>query len=337
MPKQIFFIDFVKAVAILSLMVIHFLAYHLDAKINFLIWNWLHFVVVAFVFASGYLLGTKKKIDSFSWIKSRLVRLVLPFYLYLLAHYFLLFFLPSLFKPPWLKNDPKFIIQSLLLTGGVDFNWFVLLFVQLTLLTPFLFTLSRKRVLSIILLITGLIITLIFFFIHPSYQFFKWTMIFGWSFIYLLGIMIGKYELKKDIPLKKYGFLALFFALIFLILDSRFLNIKNLVLTQHKYPPDIIYLSYGLTITFILLIIGKKLIANPLNPIIIFLSRHSYTIFFANYLALDLILNISGKINLLRSISLQLIFVLALTLFFDYLLNFIPTGKIFYMIKKNKV
>jgi surface polysaccharide O-acyltransferase-like enzyme len=65
MPKQIDFIDFVKAVAILSLIVIHFLAYHLDTKINFLIWNWLHFVVVAFVFAAGYLLGTKKKISAF--------------------------------------------------------------------------------------------------------------------------------------------------------------------------------------------------------------------------------------------------------------------------------
>jgi hypothetical protein len=290
--------------------------------------------VVAFVFAAGYLLGTKKKIETFSWIKSRLVRLVFPFYLYLLAHYLLMFFLPSLFKAPWLKNDPKFIIQSILLTGGVDFNWFVLLFVQLTLLTPFLFAISKKRGLSIILLVIGLILTVIFFFIHPTYQTFKWTMIFGWSFVYFLGMMIGKYELKRDITLKKYGFLALFFALIFLILDSRFLNIKNLVLTEHKYPPDSIYLSYGLTITFILLIIGKKMIANPFNPIIIFLSRHSYSIFFANYLALDMILNISGKINLLRSILLQLIFVLALTLFFNYLLNLILAKKIFYIIKK---
>jgi peptidoglycan/LPS O-acetylase OafA/YrhL len=217
------------------------------------------------------------------------------------------------------------------LTGGVDFNWFVLLFVQLTLLTPFLFAISKKRGLSIILLVIGLILTVIFFFIHPSYQSFKWTMIFGWSFVYFLGMVISKYELKKDISLKKYGFFALFFALIFLILDSRFFNIKNLVLTEHKYPPDIVYLSYGLTITFILLIIGKKLIANPFNPSIIFLSRHSYSIFFANYLALDMILNISGKINLLRSILLQLIFVLALTLFFNYLLNLILAKKKYFI------
>lgn len=335
MPKQIYFIDFVKAVAILCLVVIHFLAYNLDTKINFLIWNWLHFVVVAFVFASGYLLGTKKKIEGFSWIKSRLVRLIFPFYLYLLTHYLLMFFLPSLFKAPWLKNDPKFIIQSILLTGGVDFNWFVLLFVQLTIISPLLLVVSKKRVLSIFLLVIFFAISLLFFFNRPSYQSFRWTMIFGWSFVYLLGIMIGKYELKRDIPLKKYGLLALFFALIFLIFDSRYLNIKNLVLTEHKYPPDIIYLSYGLMITFILSIIGKKLIANPFNPIIIFLSRHSYTIFFANYFALDLILNISGKINLLRSISLQFIFVLALTLSFNYLLNLILAKKKFYIIKKS--
>jgi hypothetical protein len=233
-----------------------------------------------------------------------------------------MFFLPSLFKAPWLKNDSKFIIQSILLTGGVDFNWFVLLFVQLTIISPLLLVVSKNRVLSIFLLVIFYAISLLSFFNRPSYQSFRWTMIFGWSFVYLLGIIIAKYQPKGQFSLKNYGRLMLLFGSTFVILYTLFFNTKELVLTQHKYPPDIIYLSYGLIINFFLIIFAKKFILKILNPIIVFLSRNSYAIFFVHYLVLDYTFNFFTKTPLSKSIFTHLIFAIFFTLLITFSLNY---------------
>lgn len=293
-------LDFLRTCGILVIILTHTLSYYLSHRIIFTIWNYIHFVVVLLVFCSGYLMIAQNKNsftkprEIFSWYKKRLIRLIIPFYTYLLIHYFLWFFLPRFFNGLNLKKNFDFILQSVLFTGGVDFNWFVLLFIQLTVLFPLVICSFRKKI-YFLLFISLMLISAIFFtlinFPGPTYRFVMWA---GWLNIIFLSVFIYQQETKDTVlfeTLKRYFFIGLTAGIFFLLMRVGLIGFrgKDLVLTKHKYPPDALYLSYGIAVSCIFLIISriKQLSSGILGRIFQFIGRRTYQLFFIHYIVLD--------------------------------------------------
>ena len=324
------YIDFIRAVSIIVIIVTHTLSYHLHDKLVFLVWNYLHFVVVTLVFSSGYVLTFKYKdyftnfAKAISWYKKRLARLLLPFYYYLIAHYSLWFLFPELISGLGLKKDANFILQSVVLTGGVDFNWFALLFVQLTILYPLIVQILKKNFLSWFFLPISIAATVIFTFVGiqgGNYRFIMW---FSWTGIIYFSIFVNteeqrdKNEINTVLRYLKIGILSF---ILFLILLNFVPLGRNLVLTQHKYPPDLIYLTYGIAVTCLLLIVSRsRMIHQGVMPKIYrYISDRTYQLFFIHYLALDFTLKATNKLDFWSKPEVQTV----LTIFFSLVIAFL--------------
>lgn len=293
--KRVYWIDLLKAIAVIFLIVIHVLSNYLDNKDVFFIWNYLHFVVVVFVFSSGYLFAFSLKNNfkdfknSLLWLKKRLVRLLLSYYFFLSLHYLLWLVFPHFFRGYGLKKGLDFIWGSIFLYGGVDYNWLVLLFVLLAIFSIIIALSLRRKINFLVIFFLSFLIGLFFSFYKFPYQYFKWVMIWPWLMVYCLGIV--NYFLERRLKRKSHLiFLNLFLSLTFFIIFYLFFRQKpNLVLFENKYPPNLIYFSYGLGITFFLKLMiylyWEKIFL--LRKITEFLSRNSYNLFFIHYLAMD--------------------------------------------------
>ena len=117
-------IDFLRAVALITIVLIHSLVPYLNDPLNHQLWNVSQFAVQIFVFCSGYLFFSREfdkeeKVDM-RYITKRLKRLLVPYYVYALV------FIPILFFTHHSTATLDYIVSSLLLTGGIDIGWLVL-------------------------------------------------------------------------------------------------------------------------------------------------------------------------------------------------------------------
>lgn len=86
--KRIFFIDNLRGISIIAMMIIHATAYFLKDKTAYFIWDNLEWAVPVFVFCSFYVLFEKnlefKRDQLIAFYKKRLKRLILLYYLFLI-------------------------------------------------------------------------------------------------------------------------------------------------------------------------------------------------------------------------------------------------------------
>lgn len=333
--ERLWHIDFVRALSIIGVIATHVLSDNLATKTNYLIWNYLHFVVVAFVFCSGYVLFWRYQNFSFNlpgilkWYKKRFLRLIIPFYIYLITHFSLWILLPNLFSGLDLKKTPAFILQSVFFTGGVNLNWLPLLFLQLTILFPLFITILNKKKLLFAYIIFSAGVTIFFTVKIFPYAFYRYVMWISWSLILLFSMYISlKEKLENNIlkAIKRYisiGILSfLTFAFVFVLWKN---TNKSLTLINHKYPPDFYYLSYATLMSSLVLVISRLSILkqNLIKSIYTFISKNSYQLFFIHYIALDAVLTLNKKSVHKIDASLQFIIVilasLAVCLVLDYI------------------
>jgi peptidoglycan/LPS O-acetylase OafA/YrhL len=341
--QRIFFIDFIKAVAIFFLILIHCFSFYLGNNVILKIWNFSHFVVVAFVFASGFVLfdryrkGFKNFNHIFHWYFKRIKRLLLPYYIYFLSHCFLYVLFPSLFKQ-YFKNEKYFFIKSLTLVGGLNHNWFVFLFIQLSFLFPFLIFLKNQKKFFYYLFFSfcvlfGILSINFFKFKNESYRFF---MIFGWLIVYFISFELVDFYRKKseEILMKAFFLFSLSLALFLYFFDKDLFLNSNYLLVKIKYPPTIFFIFYGLVVSFLLPLISGWQIFKLLflKKIINFLANYSYNLYFIHFLILDFLANFKNSINPL----LLFVFVLLTSSMFVYILNYLKIKKYFLLsFKKN--
>ncbi len=327
MKTRYYPIDFLKAVSILVIIVLHYLSYSLSDKFIFNLWNWLHFVVTAFVFASGYLfadqVNAKKFFHPLAYLKKRLLRLILPYYYFLALRYALMFFAPFWFSGIGLQKTFGFFINSVFLLNGVDYSWFVLLFIQITLLSWLIgFFINRKVFLWLLMLISILISVWFYLFKFP-YNHYKWVMAFSWLWVYLLGYFTALYTNREFKSLKArvlYLSLAGFFAVLFF--SAGYVRGYFDVLTSNKYPPNIYYLSYGLSWALVLIFAGSFLTSRVFKKVTAYLSAKSYELFFSHYLVLDFFVSNQGWLNFGHTINLLMILGLSLLVIIVFQLSF---------------
>lgn len=288
-------IDFLRAIAIIGVVLIHTLVYYLNNSFYYLLWNYLHFVVTLFVFCSGYVLFThyqnyfKNTKAIFLWWKKRLIRLIKPFYLYLIIHYLLMIFFPNFFSGLGLKKELGFFIQSVTLIGGIDLNWLVLLFLELTLIFPILVYLTKKPFWFYLGIFLSIISSIWFLFQKPTnYRTIMWL---PWASVLFLSVIFYFLD-QKNLVFKKNLFFYSFLFILSLLIFFIFYLIKKpatMIFFNHKYPPDIIYLAYGLMALSLFVIISKLPIIKNLFLKKIYqpIGHYSYSIFFTHYLVID--------------------------------------------------
>ena len=284
MTQRNHFIDDLRGIAILVMILTHVTAYFPSDKIANAIWNWSHFSVPIFIFCSAYLFFQKqlhKPLTGFSYLKKRVLRLILPYYI------FLLFFIPALLLVKPQIITPKYIFQSLLITGGVDINWLVLLFVFFALLLPLFVWLFQKYKtffkLGFVISLASTVL-LLWYTPHISYKLFMWL---PWALLLYFTFIYQKFEKKQTKLLLLFLTTTAFFLGAYYL---RILNDQSVVLIHNKYPPNILYLSYGMSLFLLLSFFLKRFppasaIAKPLH----YFSLHSYQLYFIHYIFLIII------------------------------------------------
>jgi len=316
-------IDFLRAVCILGFIVIHVFSYTLSSSFNNFVWNWLHFVVGGFVFCSGYVISkyqktilVKKNVVSF--YKKRLVRLLVPYYIYLFIHTLLLFVFPQYFSGIGITRSMASIISSaLFLEGGTNFSWLPLLFVELTILFPFIAYIFGSKKLKFTYTFLALLVTFYFSVVVFPYNLYRLVMWIPWSLLFLAGMWFYKKDTSaSSVQVKKnsifpYVITTVFsWSIFFVIFQTWILFHKKLNIIDNKYPPNLYDLSYETFGTFFLLSISSFKLFNlkKVQSIFRFLSEQSYSIFFIHIILLDFILHF--KLN----VYVQLLFVLILSI-----------------------
>ena len=331
--KRYFHIDFLRAVAIISVIVVHTLQYNLKDSLTRFIWNYSHFVVPALIFCSGYVLekhqySFDKLSRVFSWWKKRLIRLLLPFYLYLTFHFLLLIIFPAFFSGLGLIKSPAYIIKSALLIGGIDANWLPLLFIEMTLLFPALKLIIKRPFILVFYILLALFMTVFYTSRTASgislYQNYRLLMILPYSLIILLAMKVADKETHR-VNKKIYLIIVAVSTIILGLLLTVWQNLGNISLIVHKYPPGLYYLSYGLIISSLIILIStlKFFQQGIVNRFIIFTSKESYTLFFVSFIVLDFVQNQREIYPVVNNVVIQLTMNIFISFFIVYLLQLV--------------
>ncbi len=274
-------VDLLRGLAMLGMIIIHTTAYFLSNKIASYVWDISQFAVVAFIFCSAYIFFQKShgvKMSVFKYIKRRGVRLLLPYY------FFLLFLLGLTYVGEPQKISIIYILQNIFVVEGVGINWLILLFLQLSVVLPLIPSLYKKRPLFYCFILVSLMSSVVFLFIRPpfNYRIIMWlplslVVIFAWYFI--------TYERARN-----------FFALGFFLFGSLFLFLRfilqslhhSLVMFDNKYPPNLYHIAYGFFIIILLWAVFKKGVFGffPVKNLLTFLSLYSYSIYFIHFLVI---------------------------------------------------
>jgi peptidoglycan/LPS O-acetylase OafA/YrhL len=270
----------------INVVFLHAISYFLNNQTVFHLWDYIRFEVPIFIFCSAYLsfnkeLFSEKPLAPFttaSFIK-RIKRLYLP-YLIFLGIYFALVWL---FEPQRLTVE--YVWLNLSLWGGVDINWLVVLFIQFAVLFPFLsywFRTNKIWFWSYAALAISSTIYLFFFSFPYHWKYIMWL---PWS---VMGLVTIFFLLYRDKPLRIAALGVIAAGIATLAFALQYLRDGSITLYDNKYPPDMLFLSYGITGLCLLYWVAQHrwLSEGPLLHGLTFMSTNSYSIYFIHYLVL---------------------------------------------------
>lgn len=307
-------IDFLRGLAILAMILIHTTVFFYSDPIAATLWNWSQLAVPIFLFCSAYLFVKKDmqhEIRLFSYFKKRIMRLLIPYYI------FLLLFIPLVFVLNQDKVSLQYILESIFLIGGVDINWLILLFLMIAILFPFFQWASQKnRFLFWGFFSISLISSIVFLFWIPpiSYKLILWL---PWSLIFFFAYWFHKHEQHKKHLLSAF----LFFSV--LGIATYFNNIflgESVMFRENKYPPNLFYLSFGMAGILLLSFLANPLTQNKLvRKSIHFFSIYSYDIYFTHYIILTIFVAFLPQLH--WSWWILFLVVLVFSIFVQFLLN----------------
>lgn len=209
-PTRLMAIDYLKALAIVLVIINHSLSEDLQLKIGGPFW--ISMAVPIFMIVSGFtyaMSADRNKIDSFKeyftreLIIKRLSRFILPFVFIFALELVLKSLVAIEFQSPSMKKDSSLLL-SFLSGGGGPGGYYVPLLVQLVFIFPCIYFLYKRSPLNTILLFFSIqlsfdILTNIF---NISGQVYR-LLIFRYLSLIVMGIVLyfNKKELKKNIGL----------------------------------------------------------------------------------------------------------------------------------------
>ncbi len=305
-------IDLLRGIATVAMILIHTSYYFIGGdKIALFIWNWSQFAVPMFVFCAGYVFFIKdriKTLNDFSvYLKKRLPRLLIPYWI------FMLFF----FAIYWAVNHAlsfNYIWQSVVVIGGIDIDWLVLLMIELAVLLPVIKYLQNKNLfLFKVYIVLNILLALAIFYIHFNVNY-KLIMWYFWGLSGISSMLILpdiKPKLRNAILILAFLiFVGLFIQGLVLHHDLSFIN--------NKYPPNLFIISYGLITCLGLYYLAERGVFNYLLGPLSFISSHSYSIYFVHYSLLIFFASFLNRVHLTWYIFFTLILGLTLIIQWTY-------------------
>ncbi|HEX8966074.1 MAG TPA: acyltransferase [Patescibacteria group bacterium] len=280
-------VDHLRGLAMFAMILIHTTVYFLsDSPLIYNLWNYSQFAVPLFIFCSAYLFFNKLQFYSkktfFAYFKKRFVRLVKPYYIFMIF-----FFGAILIRQPNILT-PKYFFQSVFLIGGIDINWLVLLFLYFALLIPFIgYTYVKNKIIFWLFSTISLLSSILFVFVQLPINY-KYIMWLPWSVVLLFTFFLVKYKMKNIFYFASIIISLCLFSFFYYI---EFTRHHSLSFFDNKYPPTIYFLSFGIASISLLYFLAQKGIFDffPINNLFNFLSKYSYSLYFIHYIFLYLI------------------------------------------------
>jgi len=285
MKKRLAELDDIRGLSIIVMILIHTNAYFLSNQWAYMSREISQFAVVAFLFCSSYLSIQKPFPSSVSallpYIFKRTKRLIIPFFIFFTLY--ILFMNFAVGK----QFSQKYILDSILLIGGIDFNWLVLLFIQLMIITPLLYYLfSQKKIIFLFYSIISFASSVLFLTLTPL-SYYRGIMWLPWSLVVIYTFYFDTLWKNKRL-----------FFLITVLFGIIFISTQQLVLLplhrsfsmySNKYPPNIYHISYSLFMLNILYYVSQaKLFSfSFVQKIVHFFSINSYTLFFIHIIVIE--------------------------------------------------
>lgn len=287
MKKRLPEIDDIRGISIILMILIHTNAYFLSNKIAYATLELSQFAVVAFIFCSAYLFYLKQQVygwgNFFSHLWKRVKRLIIPYY-YFFAVYFVFLMWKGTTKPNFL-----YVVQNIFVVGGIDFNWLVLLFIELAILMPFVSYLFEKKRIWFYIYTSLAFVSSIVFLKYTPLPYYRFIMWLPWSLILIYTYLFNRLVGRK----KLFWVITALFALLYYLLPIFVLKPlgHTLYMYNNKYPPNLYHLAYGIFCVNILYMLSQwKFFTNTiLQTIIHFFSIYSYTIFFIHILVIYIV------------------------------------------------
>ncbi len=224
-----------------------------------LIFQLRNFDVPLMVIISGAVFGMTsiKKIYTFySYLRERILRLLLPtwaFLIFFFVFYFLLYSIKGLDYP----FSFKYILYSFVLIGGIGYVWIIKVFILAAITGPFLLKINRRINNNLLYFI---LLSSFYMLYEISYFYYKDTNIFLLDFfiknyvfyIFPYGFLFG---LGLRLPTLNQKFINIIISIVtvLFILLAYFYNSDAFIPTQlFKYPPRMYYLLYAIGISLFL-------------------------------------------------------------------------------------
>lgn len=276
-------IDDLRGLAMFAMILIHTNAYFLSSSpVIEQLWDWSQFAVPVFIMCSAFLFFIKTPVFGLAYLKKRFFRLLVPYYIFMF-----LFWAAIFWREPQ-KITPDFIKQSILLIGGIDINWLVLLFLEFTFVIPLVAFLWNKTKIGFVLLsLVSLVSSIVFMFYKWPFDY-KLIMWLPYTVLIIYTLLLAKFHMKKWF----YPVSLLFSGGVYLVLRVIETGMHHsLTFYDNKYPPTLYFLSYGIFSIALLHFLAKRGVFSffPVKKLFTFLSFYSYEIFFVHYVFLYLI------------------------------------------------
>ncbi|MFA9288380.1 MAG: acyltransferase family protein [Weeksellaceae bacterium] len=276
-------IDFLRGLAVIFMIFIHVAAYFLSNQLLKTSWNYAQAAVPFFVFCAGYVYfaRTQEHIISLSYLWKRISRLLIPYYIFLIVYAIVFSLLGTEFNLNfWKKN--------LLMTSGIDLNWLIVLFIQLTILMPILGWLYEKKK-QIFWIVAGCFFTASFSLLFTKINLDKRMIVWiSWPVITIYSLLFAKNEKNTSFLIKS---IVTGIGLHLLSLFLLQLQGKSLSFFDNKYPPNMLYMSYGVwSIALTYLVHAKSQLGKtPAQKVFDYFSVNSYSLFFIHFLIVYLL------------------------------------------------
>lgn len=274
------YIDILRGLSVAAVINLHSLANYLSHKYIVDLWDVQQFAVQMFVFCSAYLYfsrpDTLNRHTFFAYFKKRLARLYIPYFAFLCIFFLFVFLLaPKTF-------DWNEIFKAVFVVGGIDINWLVLLFIQLSFMFPFIrFLHERHRFLFYAYILLTVYTSGFLFFVKFPFDW-KWIMWLPWSFMGLFAMFFIHFEENEEILNLSF----LYFGVLFIMFECmQYVWRGTIAIYPNKYPPNLLIISYGVLWMGIVQQIYKTGFLNALRivPFLTFLSKYSYQLFFVHF------------------------------------------------------
>lgn len=271
-------IDILRFIAIICII----LAHCNPPGIIFVLRNFDVTLMVLLMGASYYISSGSTELNYINYIKKRFNRLIVPTWKFLTI-FFVIFYCISLFLNLQFVFNIKTIVRSYLLVDGIGYVWIMRVFFLVAILNPIILKISNKiksNLKYFLLLLSIYIIYLVTIFINSRLNgvirfLFENILIvsIGWGLIASIGVRIKRLS-KKELIIYSIIFLSIF---VLLMIKYEFKSTQNF-----KYPPTMYYMSYGISVSFMLLILMDcKFIYNILNNSFVkYIARNSLWLYF---------------------------------------------------------